>query len=322
MKRVMKPLSILLVLSIVFLFSGCFTYTSNILEVTAGYNEYYYNPNGQGTNVQPTGEAPTYISPVPETTTEVTPVDVTTEPSAVSVPETTQPSNAEPTEAPVSTTAPAPEDNPSAWSKEKTVQFLSDAVNRSKAYTANLRVDHTESFTINIEEISPNLPLITNLAQGIIDRVLKPTDEVLNYNNGRTVNTEGEDVPILLPKRQNFSLPVAGVAAASAQKSGENIVIDIKLVQENATLEVHPVYNSGTTGYLSVEDVDLSGLSIEQFDVSYIGSTLHAIINSEGYVVSCEYHMPVHITASGRALGLRGAFSCSGEQIEIWKLNW
>ena len=183
-------------------------------------------------------------------------------------------------------------------------------------------VKHTESFDLNIEEIKPNLGPLKSLAQSIINGVLKPTDDTVTFSGGKGVIGEGATVPLLLPKRQGFDLPAAGAATATARQDGTSVVIDVTLVSEDATLDRHPVYNAGSTGYLDVGDVDLSMLTLETFEVTYTGSTIHAIINADGYVSYADYHMPVKIYAAGKALGFGGSFRCSAEQQEQWTLNW
>ena len=311
MFRKMKGLSLLLAIILLFCLTSCIRYQTNYIEING-------STTGQ-TGVVPSGSAvlptadysqniptvPSTLPSVPESTT-LPPADGSTAPSssAPSTPASTEPA--------VKT--------PDTWTKEEVVQFLGNAVNKTKAYTNSIVVRHVESFTINIEEINPSI--VKSLAQTIINGVLKPTDDTVTFTNGQGVISGNETVPLLLPKRQNFSLPAAGAATAVAKQDGANIVVDVQLVSEKATLSDHPVYNAGTTGYLDVGDVDLSMLTLEAFEVNYTGSTIHAVINPDGYVSYADYHMPVKIYAAGRALGFSASFRCSGEQQEQWTLNW
>ena len=220
------------------------------------------------------------------------------------------------------TEAPQTETDPASWSKERIVSYLSDAVNRSKAYTGTVEVDRTENFEITVESIRPNLTVFINLANSLIPKLIKPVDEHITFNGGRGTTTEGEDIPILLPKRQAFVLPPAGVKTATARKSGDNIEISITLVEETGSLTQHPTYTAGSMGYVNLDNFDLGPVKVDTMDIVYPGSTMKAVINSNGYVVTADYKVPVKMDASGSALGLKGAFTGSGYQTEGWVIHW
>ncbi len=200
--------------------------------------------------------------------------------------------------------------------------YVSNAVNMTKAYTGALTVDHVQKFTFNVDSISPNLPLVQNFAQSVINGVLKGDQETLTFNGGYAVNGDGETVPILLPKRQGFVLPAEGVLSAAAAQSGENVIVDLTLVAETGTLTSFPPYNSGAIGYLNADKLDISLFTIEKFNVSYPGSTIRFTIGANGYVLSAVYHTPVSIDASGKVGLVSGGFQSSGASDETWTLRW
>ena len=317
MNTMKKALSVLLCALLVFSLGACVKYQTNYIEVNGASYPYV-----SGTASNPAQSSSYYYVPS-DTAPSSSYVPVVN--SETTLPDASQPTA--PSEVPSggaseqTTETPAVK-TPETWSKAEVVQYLGNAVNKTKAYTNDILVKHSESFTIEIEEIKPNFAALKTMAQNIINSVLKPTDDTVTFSNGRGVIGEGEEVPLLLPKRQNFVLPPEGAATATARQDGKNIIIDVTLVSEDATLDQHPVYNAGTTGYLDAGDIDLSMLTLEAFNVTYTGSTIHAVINENGYVSYADYHMPVKLFAQGKALGFTGSFKGSAEQQEQWTLNW
>ena len=184
-----------------------------------------------------------------------------------------------------------------------------------------MTVEHTEDFSFEITKC-PGGKIGINLANRIASGVLKPRTEMLTFNGGTTVDSDGKTVPLLLPKRQNFALSAAGIKSAKAFQSGSNTVIEITLVSEHGTIDTPPKYNAQSMGYLDSNDLDLSLLTITTFDVVYSGSSMIVNIDAQGRVSSASYDIPIAIEATGSALGFSGSFACNGAEKEIWKLNW
>ena len=80
--------------------------------------------------------------------------------------------------------------------------------------------------------------------------------------------------------------------------------------------------NAMALGYLDVNSVDLSMITIEALDFVYLGSTIHAVVRPDGYVESAEYHIPLKVSAAGRAVGVRASFAGTGYQTEKWNIHW
>lgn len=315
---------------------GCLKYTNNILDVTR-------TPASDPSLVT---DYTVVYNTVPYTSPYVTqPTEsVTVIGQPVTQPQTTQPTSAQPTQPTPTqpeptqsqvTTQPAPataaeteaaeqNSDPSRWSKAEILSFVTSAVNKSKAYTGKLTVGHKESFDVNIDNISVGGSLIKNTANQIISSVAKPTDETLTFENGKTTTSEGEIVPILLPKRQNFCLTVDGLASASASKNGSNTVINLKLVQETSSLEnPAPKHNAASCGYMSISDVELPGIvTVEKLDMTYTGSTMQLTVNDKGYVTTCTYTIPVTIDGSGNVKVVSADFQVTAKIVEVWTLNW
>ncbi len=317
MNNIKKLLAAFLVAVSVFSMGGCLKYTSNILEVTT-------RPN-QGIITNP--QEQTTVVAVPEQTTVNTlpPQNVETQ---TTLPQqgaqTTYPSVEYTTAAPQpteTTTAEPQQVDPSTWNVQQILDFTTDAVTKTKAYTAKVTVDHKESFTANITK-APGGTAVKNMANSIVESVVKPTDEVLTFNGGTTVNGEGETVPLLLPKRGAFTLTADGVASASAKKEGENTVIKITLVKEVGTLTEHPKHQAASVGYLDASDVDLGPVSLNYLNITYTGSTIDLVVNADGYVVSADYKIPIKVDCEGSVLGATAQVECEGQQSETWKINW
>lgn len=328
MKNKNKILAFLLVFLIAFSFSGCLRYTSNLLEVTRSASEAGSNNSAAYTQYEPVAattayyEIPTTLSaellttdPAASTTAVV---PSTTAPVAASTsPAATQPANT----TPATTAAPAEKD-PSQWSKSEILSYLTKAVNDTKAFTGSVSVDHTEEFSdFNITQC-PGGQVGIKLANTIAGGFMKPSTETVNFSGG-TATMEDEVVPLLLPKRGSFSLTADGIKTARAMKNGANTVIEITLVQESGSLNDVPKHNSAAIGYLDPGKVDLSMITISKFNVTYQGSTLIVTTDAQGRVINAAYTIPVLIDAEGSGpFGIKGAFSCTGTQKEIWKINW
>ena len=314
MKFAKIPIAVAVILCTLVCLCAC-RYTSNTLVVTDPYASQtvpsnYYTPTETGTDplvtdaTLPTGIDDTTQPLQPESTTA--PQESTTAPQeSTTVPQESTTSN-----------------DPSNWSKQEIVTFLSNAVNKTKAYTGTVTVDRHERFGVTVDSIKPNLPGFQSLANSIIPKIVEPTDEQLTFNGGTAVNTDGETIPLLLPKRQAFNLAPAGVKTASAAKRGNDVVISITLIEESGTMTEKPYYNSNTAGYLNLDEFDMSVVKVETMDVGYPGTTMEIVVNPEGYVTTADYNIPITLSASGSALGIPGSFTSTGYQTESWVIHW
>ena len=313
----------LLLVSFAAAFTGCLKYTSNLLEVTGATSSappvFPESTVSYSYPADPYTADPSATVLTPESTTAV-PVPGT----SATAPTSAAPTSAAPTTAAPTTAVPttAAQKDPSQWSKAEVVQFFSKAVNDAKAFKGNLSVTHSEEFSSLDITKCPGGQLGINLANRIASGVIKPTNETLQFANGTAQNAEGDPVPILLPKRQGFTLTADGVQNAKAMKNGALTMIEITLVSESSTLETPPKYNSAAIGYLDPSEVDLSVVKIERFNVTYSGSTIVATVDAEGRVVSASYTVPVAIDVRGSALGISGEFACNATEKEAWQLNW
>lgn len=310
MLRTKRIMALILVIVSVASFSGCLRYTSNILEITTRPNQgseerttvIYVNDGGTVATTRP-AEEQTTLSQLTEITTAPVQSEVTTAPVQQEV-----------------TTQTAAAADPSTWTTAEILKFTTDAVTKTKAYNDKITVDHEEAFDVRVTK-APGGSFVMNIADGVIASVAKPSQEVLTFTNGRTTNAEGENVPLLLPKRGAFTLTQDGIANAYAKKSGNDTIVHIQLVKEVGTLTDHPKHHAASLGYLDASDVDLGTIKLNYLDITYTGSTMDFVINSDGYVASVAYKIPIHIAVEAN-IGFTVAGECEGSQSETWKINW
>ena len=322
MKILKTVLSFAIILTMLFSFNGCLKYSSNILEVN----------NSVTSTTQPTVETTAPIvettAPIVETTTLFVPETTTLAPIVenTTVAPVTEITTAAPvvestTAAPIVETTTQPVVDPSSWTTSEILSALSTAINKTKAYTGNVTVAHKESFEGEILDCTGG-SMVKSIANNVITSVAKPVDETLSFSNSTAVNSEGETVQILLPIDAPFTLSLSGVASANATKSGDSTVITITLVEENCGVYDGPVHNAAAIGYLTLSELDLSIITLTGGGVKYLGSSIKATINADGYVTSCEYKVPLYIEGTGEAMGISGFVSLEGVQTEIWTINW
>lgn len=211
--------------------------------------------------------------------------------------------------------------DPSGWSTNQIISKAKDAVNKTKAYKGSLTVDHNESFTADVTDCSAG-GIVRTVVDLMIGWVVKPVEETLVFQNGKAVNSEGETVPIILPKRNNFSLDSSGVKSASVQRVGDEYVIRITLVEESVGMYQVPKHNAGAVGYLDVANFDISFMEVDSADIVYKGSSIELRINAEGYVTYANYKIPLHIDGSAHRGSISGSATFEGEQTEEWYLNF
>lgn len=211
--------------------------------------------------------------------------------------------------------------DPSGWSTAQIIATAKSAVDKTKAYTGSLSVNHSEGFTANVTECSGG-GIIRSIVDLMISWVVKPVDETLVFQNGKAVNTEGETIPILLPKRGAFSLNESGVKSASVQRVGKEYLIKINLVEESGGMYDIPKHNASAIGYLDVASFDISFMEIDSADIVYKGSSIELKINEDGYVTYANYKIPLHIDGAAHKGSISGSASFEGEQTETWSFNY
>lgn len=215
----------------------------------------------------------------------------------------------------------APATAPQAMTNEQIFAMLSNAINQTKAYTGHVTASHTENFEADIQSITGG-SIVAGIANRLIGSVVEPTDETLDFNGGTAVNTEGETVPLLLPKAGAFTLAYSDVASISSKPNGAGTTIDVTLVPERAGLGEIPRANAAGVGYLDIGSLDISMVDIQSVDIQYEGSTIHADIDANGYVTAVTYTIPMTVNASAKVMGINGQAVFIGKETEVWTIHW
>lgn len=207
--------------------------------------------------------------------------------------------------------------DPSGWTTAQILDLTTNAVNKTQAYTGDLSVIHSETFQADVTECTGG-SVVEGVAETMIGWVVKPVQESLFYKNGKATNSEGETVPIILPKKNGFSLSAGGIQSASIELSGNDYVVKIKLVEESVGMYEIPVHNASAVGYLDVANFDLSFLEIDSADITYKGTTIELRISPEGYVTYAKYYIPLKIKGSAHKGPVSGSATFEGIQTEEW----
>ncbi len=195
------------------------------------------------------------------------------------------------------------------------------AVNKTKAHKGNLRVNHTESFTADVTECTGG-SIVKTVANIVIGWVVKPVDEELNFTNGKAVNSEGETIPIILPKKNSFTLSETGIKSARITKSNNKYTIKITLIEEKVGLTDIPAHNASAVGYLDVNSLDLSLFTVDSADIIYEGTVIELTVNNSGLITKAKYEIPLHVEGSAHRGNINGSAIFDGVQSETWILNW
>ncbi|MBQ3537655.1 MAG: hypothetical protein IJA39_03660 [Clostridia bacterium] len=215
-----------------------------------------------------------------------------------------------------------PKTDYSAYSKAQIISTYAEALQKTRAFTGNLTVDHTEAFTADIKEANPGGALTELLASNIVKLVGSEGQQTLSYSGGKATNADGESVPILLPQRTSFSLPEEGVKSATISEENGMVHITLTLIPETVSMGQVPKYNSTSIGYLDTSDMDFKIITISRVDIGYTGSVIDAYIRPDGYISSVNYTINMSTYAELSGMGITGYGVLEGAQTEKWKLNW
>ena len=205
-------------------------------------------------------------------------------------------------------------------SREELISLVSDAVSKTRDYTGDLTVKHSENFEFEIREITGGAP-VKALANAFIKAVMSPSEDEIVFRGGKA-EYEGETVPILLPDSGEFSLPAEGVDQIGAVKDGENTVVRLTLVAEHADAVTPPKYNAGAFGYVDLSHLDLPGVTPGTVDFSYGGTQIEYVIRPDGYVQKASYNAQLSIDGNGKLLVIPASLVSGGTMTEVWDLQW
>ena len=213
-------------------------------------------------------------------------------------------------------------DDLASFTKADILSYFTAAVTKTKAYRGNITVNHKESFTSTVTDVTPGGALVTQAVNFVKDLVLKPSEEVYSFSGGTAVTSEGETTQLLLPKAAAFTLPPEGVANATIAREGDKTHVVLTLAAEEVnSLSAVPKYNSSAIGYLNL-DGKFSIIQIQELTIKYPGSKIDALVRDDGYVQSVTYTITLDSYAKARGMGITGTANFYGDQVEVWNINW
>lgn len=249
---------------------------------------------------------------VSNTTPETTAAETTTAVPATTIPATTEVIATQPVQQDVST-----------YSKGQIIGLYSAALSKTRSYTAPLTVHHKEDMTFELKEASVGGPLVQRLVNTLMTTFIKPTDSDYSFSGGTAVNEDGENIPLLLPQRNNFELPEDAVLSATAESTSDGgYRVKIVLNDEKVGYGEVPKNNSGAMGYLDTTKLELKIVKINSCTIDYTGSVIDAVIRPDGYIGTVTYTINMTTTANISGMGLSGSGTVGGAQTEIWDIKW
>lgn len=198
--------------------------------------------------------------------------------------------------------------DPTSYSKEQIVKYYNESMNKS--YNApKVAIKKTDIIAINVESIKPGGDIATEIANKIIEKYAKTTEETKNFVKGGATDDASY-------KASNFAVPAEldpkGAKTATVTKKGNDYVVTIQVVYESATLKKFPVYNKQCSFPLDLAAVDLMGFKVTSADFNYPGTTLKAVVGADGYVKTAEVYMPMAGGGQGSLIGIDGSATVSG----------
>ncbi len=198
--------------------------------------------------------------------------------------------------------------DPTSYSKEQIVKYYNESMNKSYN-TPKVTIKKTDVIAINVESIKPGGDIATNIANKIIKKYAKTTEETKNFVKGGATDDASY-------KASAFAVPAEldprGAKTATVTKKGNDYVISIQVVNEAATLKKFPVYNKQCSFPLDLAAVDLMGFKVTSADFNYPGTVLKAVVGADGYVKTAEVYMPMAGGGKGSLIGIDGSATVSG----------
>ena len=253
--------------------------------------------------------------------------------TTMAVPDTTAPTSAAPASA--STAAPAPTTaaagDPSKLSKDEVIKEVTAAM-RTLRSEQNMTARKTEATKIALTECS------AKAATGLVNRALENAgvNETVTYNfrggkavgadeNGKAADGGKTVTPrdVIPPADKDFALSASGVESATAKKSGSDTVYTVKLLPEKTTLaNPVPPNNAAAIGYVDFSKRELSGVTLEEVNITYPGSVVTVTVNSSGKVIKLGEYLPLQGDGKAKVTVFSGTASFSGDVSATWTFNY
>ncbi len=253
--------------------------------------------------------------------------------TTMDVPDTTAPTTAAPTTTAPTTTAPttaAPTD-PAKLSKKEVVAALTKAINTLKN-ERNMTAQKTEATKIVLTECSAKAA--TNLVNRALENAGVNETVTYNFRDGKAVGTdaegkaahEGKTVSprdVIPPAEKDFALSAEGVESATAKRNGNDTVYTVKLAPERTTLQNPvPKWNAGAIGYVDFSKRQLTGVTLEEVNITYPGSVITATVNADGKIIRLSEYLPLQGDGKAKVTVFSGTAKFSGDVSATWTFSY
>lgn len=216
--------------------------------------------------------------------------------------------------------------DPASMTTQEILKNVSSAFETLRS-EKNMKADKTETVTIQLTELS--VPGAKSIINSIIQRLAGEETASYTFTNGVGSGTDdgkevsGLSVAEVVPPRDGFKLPEAGVSSASAKKEGDSTTYTIKLVEENTTYTSPvPQYNSVAYSYLDLTTVDISGATITDANMHYPGTTITLTVNGDGKITNLHFNMPMDGNGAAKITFMNGSASFEGSDDEVWTFTY
>lgn len=184
----------------------------------------------------------------------------------------------------------------------KIVAYYNAAANNTKAYKGTMKLNILQGTTSKITESS--LPSVAvDVANGLLPNDY-PTKKTFTVKNGqgegyneRKQENESKPLADILPIDGNAKMSTlvpAGVKSAKCEKVAGGYKVTLVLKQEVIhSLDDKPKHHYSCMDVLDITSDDIKPFTAKQFDITYPGATLTAVINDKNLLTEFDVNEPV-----------------------------
>lgn len=198
------------------------------------------------------------------------------------------------------------------------LNMLNKSVNKTKNYRGVQKFHHIENLSAEFKKCTGG-EIAVSIANKITEKIITPTDEILNFSNGYAENSKQEKISALLPINKPFSLEEKDITNISTSEENGLSVVTVQIPSEKVENNGIPAINAKSIGYIDFEDIDTGVAEITSVSVLYKGSTVKAYISEDGFTEKILYTVPVYIELEAKIGHMEGFAVIEGLQSELWE---
>jgi len=207
---------------------------------------------------------------------------------------------------------------------EAIAEAFNKAMNATKHATQNCNVSKDTDVKVNVTDcsVSAATSLVNKVVQGFVGA--EHTDYA--FVNGVATTSDGASVNMndeLPPSARDCALTAAGIQTATAEAAADGgYTLNITLVSETSSLGNEPTVHANSVGYLDLNSLDISAVTITGADFTYPGANVIITVNKDGLVTDYKCVLPMSGTGTGKASFITASATLEGSLTETWKLTW